>query len=196
MTYAPKSAIDIRDGLDIRPMASLTDEQRRLFVVLLARVSERSYRRGLQQGAEMPASRPLREDLHAWRYSISTDASHYADAPAVDRSVDRLFTENPGLSALGLTDDIRATIHVDPKMAAAELTKLVGAHRDTLGGRNGVPSGDIPTADTIRGFGAALYAAGGGALMELVYDLAAENGGTFAVQYVSPLWTGIGSWSA
>lgn len=87
-------ADNIFDGIDAATKGEIAK--------LLARVSERSYRRGFQQGAHIATARPadLPKDLHAWRYGTSTDKSPWGDSNYVENSVERLFGENRDLERM------------------------------------------------------------------------------------------------
>ena len=94
------------DGIDEELLRSLSDAQRLTILTVLARVSERSYRRGVQQGATIAKNRPgdLPADLHEWRYGVSLDISPWADAPRAQTSIGRLFTETRELRRFGFTE--------------------------------------------------------------------------------------------
>jgi hypothetical protein len=93
---------DILEGLDVAPLATMSQDQLDLVARLMARSSERAYRRGVQQGATIAKNRPgdLPENLHDWRYGASTDLSPWADANRAEASLDRLYAENRGLRFL------------------------------------------------------------------------------------------------
>lgn len=103
------TAYHVDDGISERALADLTAAQRRVVVKLLARVSERSYRRGAQQGITFQRNRPhtLPDDigLHDWRYGTSTDEAPWLDMRHVESAMERLFVENPGLRRLGLQEE-------------------------------------------------------------------------------------------
>lgn len=99
-----RSAYDIADGLDLSSIGNLPLEQRIVIARLLSRVSERSYRRGFQQGADIARDRPknLPADLHEWRYGTTADLSPWADCNRAETSLDRLHSENRMLQHYGL----------------------------------------------------------------------------------------------
>lgn len=130
----PRNARDITDGFPDGIFASdvfsdITDRQRDAIVTLMARASERAYRRGFQQGESIGRRRPedVRADLSAWRYGYSTDDSPWADAARIETSADRLFCENTNLHRLGLkipmADAIALPIRHDPGFEALDQRK-------------------------------------------------------------------------
>lgn len=98
------TAYQIEHGLDLKFIRALPDDDRLTLARLLARASERSYRRGFQQGASIASHRPedLPRNLAEWRYGCETDISPWPDAARAETSLSRLHTENSGLRALGL----------------------------------------------------------------------------------------------
>lgn len=93
------TATDVTHGIPEDLFSGMSDQQKDDVAKLMARISERSYRRGFQQGVTIATKRPadLPRDLHGWRYRASTDKSPWADSEHVEPSVDRLFGENDGL---------------------------------------------------------------------------------------------------
>ena len=87
--------------------AHLTVKDRALLVKLMARLCERSFRRGYHQGAYVIGERSYvgKISLHDWRYGESTDVSRWYDRPGqTEDSTNRLFTENEGLTRLGFAN--------------------------------------------------------------------------------------------
>jgi hypothetical protein len=82
-------------GIKEDALAGLTPAQKRIVLLLLARVSEASYRRGAQQGAHIQAHRPklLPDCLATWRYSIHADQSPWLDARRTEPAMQRLECE-------------------------------------------------------------------------------------------------------
>ncbi|WP_076071750.1 hypothetical protein [Sphingomonas montana] len=104
MTQYHPTATDITDGVPDDVLTDLPEEAKAIVRTLLARVSERSYRRGVQQGVTVFQRSPgsLPKDLHDWRYGTSTDLSVWADFDMSEASVSRLYTENMSLRRAGL----------------------------------------------------------------------------------------------
>lgn len=104
MSMPPRhpSAHDVTHGLEMARLNDINPKQREIVVTLLARVAERSYRRGVQQGAHIAQERPgeLHRNLEAWRYGMSTDKSPSPDSNHVQSAIDRLKTENTNLRPL------------------------------------------------------------------------------------------------
>lgn len=101
------SAFDVTDGLDLGFMRNLSDEDRGTLARLMARIGERHYRRGFQQGATLQQSDQSMqpEALADWRYGTSTDFSPWGDAPGrAETSLGRLHTENRALLRAGLPE--------------------------------------------------------------------------------------------
>jgi hypothetical protein len=84
-----------REGIEEDALAGLTAAQQRVVLVLLARVSEASYRRGAQQGAHIQAHRPERlpDCLATWRYNIHADQSPWLDDIRTEPAMQRLESE-------------------------------------------------------------------------------------------------------
>lgn len=99
------SAYDVTDGIEDQILADLEDDEKSVVMTLLARVSERAYRRGFQQGVVIGPSLPRewKDGLHNWRYAMSTDVSPAGDHPHLRTSaIERLHVENRNLPRLGL----------------------------------------------------------------------------------------------
>ncbi len=60
-------------------LGNLDDRQKRTLLKLIARISEASYRRGLQQGRVFEDAGAFRADPGDWRYSKSLDDSPYGE---------------------------------------------------------------------------------------------------------------------
>ena len=96
------------DGIPNGALCDLTGEQIALVLKLLARSSERAYRRGFQQGVVIGPSLPRegKEGLHNWRYGPPTDISPAGDHPHLRTSaIERLHLENRDLYRVGLRDE-------------------------------------------------------------------------------------------
>lgn len=86
----------------------LTDGDRGKLLRLMARLAEKSYRRGAQQGAVLGAEGVIAHDLHAWRYERSLDRCPWLDDPQhTETALDRLLIENDDLRRIGF--DIKET---------------------------------------------------------------------------------------
>ena len=70
MSDQAKSPTNVALGIPDNALAHLSDDDQRIILTLLARVSEKSYRRGFQQGHEVPKRNPDRfpPSLFDWRY--------------------------------------------------------------------------------------------------------------------------------
>jgi hypothetical protein len=92
-------------GLSFDEFRELDVKTRRKLVRLLARVSEASYRRGVQQGVHFAKqNRPIR-DPFKMRYEQSLDNSPYYDSPSGGgTAIERLFAEFDVLRRLGFED--------------------------------------------------------------------------------------------
>ncbi|AHE55897.1 hypothetical protein [Sphingomonas sanxanigenens] len=101
------SAFDITAGLPDNLFSDLNLHQRRMIAIVASRAAERAYRRGFQQGAHIAVEHPanLPADLHAWRYGASADLAPWADCPAVEPSIERLYSENKQLYRIGLAEE-------------------------------------------------------------------------------------------
>ena len=87
----------------------LSKQDRKKLRRLIARIAERSYRRGAQQGAYLaaigdPDMVPI-DKLHDWRYGISLDLSPALDGPLRRPSLDLLDQEQSDLHRIGLGEE-------------------------------------------------------------------------------------------
>jgi hypothetical protein len=100
-----KSAHDITDGLPDGAFDHLSARDRARLIKLMARLAERSYRRGFQQGTTKgDFARP--QMVAGWRFRRSTDKSPWLDQPGrVEDSRSRLFMENHGLERIGFREE-------------------------------------------------------------------------------------------
>lgn len=94
-------AHDVTVGLPPGAFERLTAEERAAMVRLMARIAERSYRRGACHALTIdPDDRPT--DLVKWRFGIRLDVSPLLDSRNRTRpSVTLLFDHNPKLQAMG-----------------------------------------------------------------------------------------------
>lgn len=91
-------------GIELDAFDHLSAADKAKLLRLMARVAEKAYRRGAQQGLVYAEQHPSAShaDLVDWRYGASLDVS-----PALlhkgerERSVDRLLMEAPGLRQMG-----------------------------------------------------------------------------------------------
>ena len=81
-------------GLNCDEFHDLTNAQRKKIVKLLARVSEKSYRRGAQQSQNVPW---VHDSQSKWRYS-NIDKSIGINKKFGIKTVDRLFVQYPELN--------------------------------------------------------------------------------------------------
>lgn len=197
MHYVPESATNITAGLDMDLLRGMTADQRAIVAVLMARAAERSYRRGLQQGATIAQKRPadLPANIHDWRYGISTDASPWADSNRVETSLHRLHTENGDLRRLGFPVETDLPT-IDEEEAATALDRLARAYLAEPKGK-----GERRTTQTAReieqallGLGGELFAAGGSELMRRVFWMAAESSDQASL-FVTKVWGNVEGWS-
>lgn len=187
------SATDVLAGLDTSHLNSLAPDQRKLLLVIMARVAERSYRRGAQQGhTYAKRGEFLPQSMGDWRYGSSTDVSPWLVPARVETSVERLLTENRGLRPLFGDGTALPQIEGDIDVAARQLIRLVERHHDA--GAQGRPMDVIDTRQQIRSLAIELCFVCDG--MAQTYDRAVEIAGYQGVQGVSAIWTGIGGWSA
>lgn len=99
-------------GLEYDEFANLPRATRKKLVRLMARISERSYRRGLQQGVYLHKHNALLVDPRDWRYKIDLDlspAAEFGEAPLRHEfhrlgsgSICRLYAEERYLDEIGL----------------------------------------------------------------------------------------------
>jgi|SRR5690625_1754169 len=85
----------------------LSQQDRKKLRRLIARIAERSYRRGAQQGACLvgnPDAVPI-DKLHDWRYRISLDLSPPLDGRLRRRSLELLDQEQWDLWKIGLGEE-------------------------------------------------------------------------------------------
>lgn len=95
-------------GLRWAEFDHLTERDRRKLLRLMARLAEKSYRRGAQQGAVLGAEGVVAHDLHKWRYERSLDRCPWLDCPEMyNDPVQRLLMENDDLRRIGF--DIKET---------------------------------------------------------------------------------------
>lgn len=97
-----RTATDVTNGMADDLFAGIDSATKDRIAKLMARIAERSYRRGFQQGAHIATTRPadLPKDLNAWRYGTSTDKSPWGDSNHVENSIERLFGENRELERM------------------------------------------------------------------------------------------------
>lgn len=93
----------VTHGIDHDLFNGLTARQRNALVKLMARIAERAYRRGAQQGAHIAKTAPeeMPPYVSKWRYFKSLDRSPWFDSGYSEPSVDRLFAECGELRGLG-----------------------------------------------------------------------------------------------
>ena len=96
------AASSIAKGFEEDRFAALADRDQRDLLKLMARIAEKAYRRGVQQGAEHCGGE-LRGNLAEWRYGLPLDRAPQADAPRSVQSLARLSIEcGADLRRLGL----------------------------------------------------------------------------------------------
>jgi hypothetical protein len=99
------STDSVINGVKADTFASLSGWQRRALVKIMARIAERSYRRGVQQGALLAREyqERLPKSLAVWRFDISLDRSPWLEGARTEPSTERLFMENGELYELGFS---------------------------------------------------------------------------------------------
>ncbi len=105
MTYA-RTAHDITNGLPDDAFRHLSGKDKARLVKLMARLAERSYRRGFQHGAVAKQASPALDacgvEIYDWRYGRVTDQCPIFGHPGFsEAAIGRLFMENRGLRGLG-----------------------------------------------------------------------------------------------
>ncbi len=181
---------DITAGLDLNGFEPLTPAQLRVVYTLMARAAERSYRRGVQQGAHIQKTRPhtLPSDLHRWRYGMSTDASPWVDSNRVETAIERLETENRRLPhVLGPAPTSGGGVMPDFYDPVPVLVHLAREYQSAA--ENGV---EAEAWQRLRALGIELHTIGGSTKMIDVYDDAIDQHGHDAVRGVLPVWDTIG----
>ena len=98
--------IGVCDGFVHREFDGLDAGLKRKMLTLMARISEKSYRRGFQQGHE--CERTVIVDLLDWRFPESQEDCRYDVCPSPfgdcsTTAIDRLFMEVQTLREIGLT---------------------------------------------------------------------------------------------
>jgi hypothetical protein len=91
-------------GLKFGAFSHLSEKDRKRLVKLMARIAEKSYRRGVQHGAVLSGDPMSRDELYDWRYRPSLDLSPWADSPMTQTSISRLFAEHMVLRNLGFKE--------------------------------------------------------------------------------------------
>jgi hypothetical protein len=89
----------ILQGLKMNEFSELPKPTLRKLVKLMARISERSYRRGVQQALSVGCIHPVSN----WRYA-PLERSAGIDTPSSKSVIYRLFEQNPELDQVGLED--------------------------------------------------------------------------------------------
>lgn len=95
---------DVEVGLKSTDFPALNDGEKKKMLLLIARIHERAYRRGVQQGAYFHKNNPesiCRDPtylLYDWRYRTSLDVAPPADSSKIIKeyslsSLDRLMVE-------------------------------------------------------------------------------------------------------
>jgi hypothetical protein len=96
---------NVAHGLKYGEFQELPKQTKKKLVRLMARVAEQSYRRGFQQGREMPWGRHSVNPAD-FRFKRSLDKSPYTDTRGRGghSAIDRLFMECGGLLEIGFSD--------------------------------------------------------------------------------------------
>jgi hypothetical protein len=111
------AAYSVAHGLKNREFADLDERTKRKLVRLMARISEKSYRRGFQQGHTFREHDVATVDPAKLRFNVSLERSPYTDA--IDEKghwhvksghtvIERLFMEYGVLSHLGFRESTGA----------------------------------------------------------------------------------------
>lgn len=81
----------------------LSDRDKQSLRRLMARIAERSYRRGAQHGVELSRRGEIGvPDVDDWRYAPSLNKSPWLHGQVVQASIERLDLENSCLKEIGL----------------------------------------------------------------------------------------------
>jgi hypothetical protein len=91
----------LSSGFVYGEFANLDDKVKRKLITLMARISEKSYRRGFQQGFEQ--NHPVTVNVMKWRFDRSLDSSPSPFGYSTDKAINRLKYE-VGLYDLGFYD--------------------------------------------------------------------------------------------
>ena len=92
----------ITRGMKEWEFSDIPKSKRKKLITLMARISERSYRRGFQHGKVIEDHIISPEQL---RWEISDDKSPYTDSKGGHSAIDRLFMEYREIECLGLFID-------------------------------------------------------------------------------------------
>jgi hypothetical protein len=82
-------------------MMKLDVHERMEIAKVMARASEKSYRRGFQQGAHIGGDQG---ELHDWRYFNSLDVAVWRECGTKASALHHLMMENPDLHKSGIND--------------------------------------------------------------------------------------------
>lgn len=190
------STCDVTAQLDTQCLASLSDRQRAVLVTLMARVSERSYRRGVQQGATFEAEGDrLRPELLEWRYTTTTDASPFADSNQMETALERLHIENKGLAHLGFPTAVHGVGSLDGDDLLLRLSASAQEYQRCLDDKETDLDVALAKAD-VRAIAIEINTLAGFAGLVDVYDDMVERFGTPATRGLQEAWTGVGGWHA
>ena len=97
----------VAHGIDYGEFAKLSNSSKKKLIALMARISEKSYRRGFQHGKEI--TRPVVDPAY-FRFEIPIDKSPYTDefsqagtwlSNSGSSAIERLEMEYPELSEIG-----------------------------------------------------------------------------------------------
>jgi hypothetical protein len=102
MTDFIKSSIAY--GCVYNEFEDLPEKTKKKLTRIMARLAERSYRRGFQQGVFLSREGRQIVDLYHFRYQTSLDAAPMTDGGYIDSATNRLFMENGVLCDLGFPD--------------------------------------------------------------------------------------------
>jgi hypothetical protein len=104
MTKTTFSTNSVAYPLQKDEFKSLKRIEKGRLIRLMARISEASYRRGLQHGVHFTKNNIQIEDPYNFRYGRSLNNSKFADGPGGFTSIERLWMEFGILREIGFMD--------------------------------------------------------------------------------------------
>jgi hypothetical protein len=126
----PFNSANAMYGLELGEFEHLPVDTKKKLVRLIARIAEKAYRRGLQQGVVFTKSGALRVSPGAWRFETNLDKAPRGEDGFVPKccgtSIERLFVEVP-LEAVGLRQSYVQS-KVDPSIIQPHELRQVLKH--------------------------------------------------------------------
>ena len=84
-------------GLNKNEFSKLDPKLQKKILILLARVSEKSYRRGVQQGIVLKIKKAIAHNIEKYRFYYSLNKSYFLDEKRAISSMERLLTRYPNI---------------------------------------------------------------------------------------------------